>query len=84
VHDEIRIEWRLGGAVGNKLEPDEQSPSPYVADIGMIAEAIGQQSLQSLTRQPDALEKAFVLDDTLDGKRRGAAHRMRVVSLTVL
>ena len=49
---ERRIERRLGRAVRDQLDRLEQSAAANVADMGMIAEAVGQQRHQPRARAP--------------------------------
>src|SRR5262245_15577482 len=38
VHLQFRIEWLLGAAIGDELDPLEQAASAHITDEGMIAE----------------------------------------------
>src|SRR5712675_83757 len=78
------IERRARGAVGHQFDGLEQAASADVADMPVIAEALGQPPLELRAALLHALDQSFLDDNLLHFECGGACHRMREVGMAVL
>src|SRR5258707_15136176 len=76
---EAGIERRAAGAIGDQLDGLEQAASAHIADVPMIAEALGQSSLEVTAKDLDPFEQLLFADDPLHLERRRAGERVREI-----
>src|SRR5258708_18738304 len=70
------IERRPGGAIGDQLDRLEQAAAADVADMPVIAEALGEPPFELNPKVLHSVEQPLLADDFLHLERRGAGHRM--------
>src|SRR5262245_20946444 len=73
VEFERRIERGAGCAIGDELDGLEQAAAPDIADMPVIAEAVGEPPLELSTEILDAIEQLLVIDHPLDLERSRAS-----------
>src|SRR5450756_1185200 len=78
------IERRARGTVGDQLDGPEQAAPADVADMPVIAEALGQPPLEMIAEVLDPVEQLLFADDLLHLECGGAGQRMRKVGMAVL
>src|SRR5260221_8964320 len=81
---ERRIERRARGAVGDQFDRLKQAAAADIADMAMIAEALGQPPFELRATRLHFVEQSLLADDLLYLQRRGAGHRMRQIGVAVL
>ncbi len=81
---ERRIERRARGAVGDQFDRLEQAAPSDVADMPVIAEALGEPPFELRAKLLHLVEQMLLADDLLYLQRRGAGHRMRQIGMAVL
>src|SRR5581483_2560894 len=79
-----RIERRTRRPVGDELDCPEQTASPDVADMAVIAEAFGEPPLQPRAARLHPVEQIFLGYDLLHFQRGGAGHGMTEIGVAML
>lgn len=78
-----RCEWGLLIAVGDQLDRPEEAAAANIADIGVIAEAFLQGTLQPLALAPDIRQQAITTDHPLDCQSGRAGNWMAYIAKSV-
>src|SRR4051812_38845496 len=78
------IERRLAGAVRDDLDSAEQPATANVADVMVIAEALGEALLEQVAHLPHTLQQPVRADDLLHRQRRRAGYRMGEIRMAML
>ena len=78
------IERRTGATIGDELDGVEQAAAPDVADMAVVAEALGQPPLELSSENPDPVEQLLIIDHPLHLERRRAGQRVRQIGMAVL
>src|SRR6476660_4924212 len=81
---EAGIERLPAGAIGDQLDGLEQAAPADIADVAVIAEALGQPSLEVTAEIPDPFEQFLFADNPLHLERRCAGERVREIGMSVL
>src|SRR6266481_9500373 len=84
VEFEVGIERRAAAAIGDQFDGLEQATPADIADMPVIAEALGQPMLELAAENPDPIEQFVFIDDPLHLERRGAGEGMREIGMPVL
>jgi len=71
-------------AIGHQLDRPEQAAAPDIADVAVVAEALGQAMLEVAAKLLDAVEQLFLGDDPLHLERGGAGEGMGEIGVSVL
>src|SRR5450759_4109017 len=78
------IEWRARSTIGNQFDGLEEAAPTDVADVPVIAEALGQPPLKMIAKVLYPVEQLLFANNLLHLKRRGTSHRMGEVGMSVL
>src|SRR5260370_10923123 len=78
------IARRARCAIGNQFDGLEEAAPTDVADVPVMAEALGQPPLKMIAKVLYPVEQLLFADNLLHLKRRGTSHRMREVGMSVL
>src|SRR6476659_181717 len=81
---EAGIEGLAACAIGDQLDGLEQAAPPDIADVPVIAEALGQPSLEVSAEIPDSFEQFLLADNPLHLERRCAGEGVRHIGMSVL
>src|SRR4029450_6172760 len=79
-----RIERGFGHPITDELDAEKKSAAANVADVRMVAEALGEARRQRGTARADLGEESVALDDLLHGERCRASDRMAEIRVSVL
>ena len=80
---ERRVERLLRGAVPHELDAAKQASPPDVADVGMLAEGLAQQPLETLADAAHPCEEIVGDDRPLDRQRPGAGRSVAEIGVAV-
>src|SRR3979490_2727374 len=81
---EARIERLAAGAIGDQFDGLEQAAPANIADVPVIAEALGQPSLEVTAEVPDPFEQFLFINDPRPLEPRRAGERVREIGMSVL